>query len=206
MPFFPARPRLSEVVQDTKFLLQQSRERLVITWVVALASRRLALELTCFMYSFSRVANVSDIDVSQYHISLVPSAAAASSSNASSSSPSSTENTNAVARFHIGEPIKVKWEAPATHSRKDWIGIYRLGACKSQFVTRISSVGKWAPLHDDEYDGDKPIARDEDDAALPSSGTIVLKGDALPWQTGQYELRYHHDGQPLSFSLDLVLS
>lgn len=30
---YAARPRLSEVVQDTKFLLQQSREKLVITCV-----------------------------------------------------------------------------------------------------------------------------------------------------------------------------
>lgn len=29
-----ARPKISEVVQDTKVLLQQSRERLVITFVV----------------------------------------------------------------------------------------------------------------------------------------------------------------------------
>lgn len=33
-----ARPRLSEVVEDTKFLLQQSRERLVITCVSASTS------------------------------------------------------------------------------------------------------------------------------------------------------------------------
>jgi hypothetical protein len=31
-------------------------------------------------------------------------------------------------RFHLGEPIKVKWEAPLSHSRRDWIGIYRVRA------------------------------------------------------------------------------
>lgn len=30
---FPARPKISEVMEETKFLLQQSRERLVITYV-----------------------------------------------------------------------------------------------------------------------------------------------------------------------------
>jgi phosphatidylethanolamine N-methyltransferase len=30
---FVAKPKISEVVQETKVLLQQSRERLVITWV-----------------------------------------------------------------------------------------------------------------------------------------------------------------------------
>lgn len=34
-----AKPRISEVVQDTKFLLQQSRERLIITWVILLLLR-----------------------------------------------------------------------------------------------------------------------------------------------------------------------
>lgn len=33
LTIFTARPRISEVVQDTKVLLQQSRERLVITYV-----------------------------------------------------------------------------------------------------------------------------------------------------------------------------
>ncbi|KAL7413484.1 phospholipid methyltransferase-domain-containing protein [Mrakia frigida] len=168
-----ARPRFSEVVQDTKFLLQQSRERLVIT----------------------RVANVSDIDSSKYKIAVLPSAAASAPSASASSS-----TKESVMRFHIGEPIQVAWEAPQTHSRKDWIGIYRLGACKSQLVTRISSVGKWAPLHDGEFDGEKPIPKAGDgvrpDAGFEiEKGKIVLKGDALPWQTGQYELRLHHDGK-----------
>lgn len=35
---FVARPRISEVVEDTKILLQQSRERLVITYVLRIAS------------------------------------------------------------------------------------------------------------------------------------------------------------------------
>lgn len=29
-------------------------------------------------------------------------------------------------RFHIGEPVTVRWRAPTSHSRKDWIGIYRV--------------------------------------------------------------------------------
>jgi phosphatidylethanolamine N-methyltransferase len=31
-------------------------------------------------------------------------------------------------RFHVGEVIRVKWRAPWNHSRKDWIGIYRVCA------------------------------------------------------------------------------
>ena len=83
-----ARPRISEVVQDTKVLLQQSRERLVI----------------------SRVANdLSSYDTNKYKISIVPSA-------------------DGSYRFHLGEPIRVRWRAPLHHSRKDWIGIYRVSS------------------------------------------------------------------------------
>jgi len=32
-------------------------------------------------------------------------------------------------RFHVGEVIRVKWKAPSNHSRRDWIGIYRVSAC-----------------------------------------------------------------------------
>lgn len=67
-------------------------------------------------------------------------------------------------------------------------------------VTRISSAGKWVPLHADQYDGEVPVV-DEDDRPVPdahsliASGTVVLKGNALPWNAGSYELRYHHDGK-----------
>jgi len=32
-------------------------------------------------------------------------------------------------RFHVGEVIRVKWEAPPNHSRKDWISVYRVCPC-----------------------------------------------------------------------------
>jgi phosphatidylethanolamine N-methyltransferase len=78
--------------------------------------------------------------------------------------------------------------------------IYRLDACKSTLVTRISSAGKWVPIHADQYDGEIPISDEDDDAtgstsASVASGTVTLKGNALPWNAGSYELRYHHDGK-----------
>lgn len=78
--------------------------------------------------------------------------------------------------------------------------IYRLDACKSTLVTRISSAGKWVPLHADQYDGEVPIADEDDAPAAPASasvaaGTVTLRGSALPWNAGSYELRYHHDGK-----------
>jgi hypothetical protein len=47
-------------------------------------------------------------DTGKYKISLVP------------TSPDGS------LRFHLGEEIKIRWQGPYQHSRKDWIGIYRV--------------------------------------------------------------------------------
>ncbi|KAI1790528.1 phosphatidylethanolamine N-methyltransferase [Ganoderma leucocontextum] len=162
-----SRPKISEVVQDTKVLLQQSRERLII----------------------SRIANdLSSYDTSKYNVVIVPSA-------------------EGTLRFHLGEPIRVKWRAPVHHSRKDWIGIYRVGANPSSLVTKTSSLGMWVPVHDGEYDGDIPVElqqpkRAEHDSPDSEEGEIVFTGNVLPWRTGTYEIRYHHDGKYNVMSLD----
>ncbi|KAG9100914.1 phosphatidylethanolamine N-methyltransferase [Ceratobasidium sp. UAMH 11750] len=147
-------PIISEVVQDTRVLLQQSRERLVIT----------------------RVANdVSLFDVEKYHLAVVPT------------------NPDGELRFHVGEPITLAWRAPLEHSRRDWIGMYRIGANKSNLVTNVVSDGKWVPVHDDEWDGDVPLLLEQ--RPLTDHGEVVFQKDQLPWRAGKYELRYHHDGK-----------
>lgn len=93
----------------------------------------------------------------------------------------------------MGQPIRISWNAPPGHSRKDWIGIYRLGSCQSEEITKISSVGKWVPLYDEEWDGNTPVetpVRGTSDA-----GTVIFDKEKLPWQPGMYELRLHHDGK-----------
>ncbi|KAJ3491905.1 hypothetical protein NLI96_g367 [Meripilus lineatus] len=160
-----SRPKISEVVQDTKVLLQQSRERLVI----------------------SRVVNdLSSYDPSKYHISVIPS------------------TRDESLRFHLGEPIRVKWQAPPHHSRRDWIGIYRVGANKSKAVTKIASLGKWVPVHNEEWDGDFPLSLDRPNRPNNDTedGEVVFQGNTLPWQTGHYEIRYHHAGKYNVMSLD----
>nr|KIR88564.1 phosphatidylethanolamine N-methyltransferase [Cryptococcus tetragattii IND107] len=150
-----ARPMFTDMVNDTMVLLQQSRERMIIT----------------------RVANdISAYDTSRYGLHIAT----------SSSAP--------TPRFHVGQPIRVSWTAPSNHSRKDWIGIYRLGSCKSQLVTRVSSVGKWMPIYEEEWNGNDPVDPAEREKK-GDSGEVVFRGDQLPWQPGEYELRYHHDGK-----------
>ncbi|KAG8991267.1 phosphatidylethanolamine N-methyltransferase [Tulasnella sp. JGI-2019a] len=151
-----SRPRLSEVVQDTKVMLQQSKERLVITRVSH---------------------NISSFDFTKYHLSV-----------ASSSSGGGL-------RFHLGEPIVVTWRAPSTHSRRDWVGIYRLGANKSQLVTSVNSAGKWVPVYDEEWEGDVHIGSVTPVGKGMECGEVRFGGSRLPWQTGKYEIRYHHDGK-----------
>ncbi|KAK7055518.1 phosphatidylethanolamine N-methyltransferase [Favolaschia claudopus] len=155
-----SRPKFSEVMQDTKVLLQQSRERLVITRIAS---------------------DMSSYDSSKYKLEAVP-------------------GSEGSLKFHLGEPIRLKWEAPRTHSRKDWVGIYRIGANKSTLVTRTSSLGMWVPVHDEEWDGDVPLGLSRPTAGSSRAsdidcGIITFKGNTLPWIAGNYEVRYHHDGK-----------
>ncbi|KAF9032507.1 phosphatidylethanolamine N-methyltransferase [Hymenopellis radicata] len=162
-----SRPRIKGVVQDTKVLLQQSREKLVIT----------------------RVSANNSYDASKY----------------------TARVSGGKRRFYLGEPITVKWEAPKNHSRRDWIGIYRVGANKSDLVTRTSSMGMWEGVYGAEWEGDVHVGWDGDEDETQHKerrkenkvgGTVVFKGNTLPWMCGTYEIRYHHDGKHNVMSLD----
>ncbi|KAJ5159727.1 Phosphatidylethanolamine N-methyltransferase [Penicillium canariense] len=109
--------------------------------------------------------------------------------------------------FEYGAPIKVKWTAPLNHSKKDWIGLYRVIDNTSREVTRVSSQGRWIATNEGFYDNttcEKGIVtsdvvvrsteqkgREGHDLA---SGEIVFSGDKLFWTQGTFELRYHHNG------------
>ncbi|KAK9852752.1 uncharacterized protein MYU51_007961 [Penicillium brevicompactum] len=109
--------------------------------------------------------------------------------------------------FEYGSPIKVKWSAPINHSKKDWIGLYRVTDNTSREVTRVSSQGRWVATNQGAYDNltcEKGII--SSDVIVPSSqrkdnedrefasGEILLSGDKLFWTQGVFELRYHHNG------------
>ncbi|ORY86007.1 phospholipid methyltransferase-domain-containing protein [Leucosporidium creatinivorum] len=160
-------PRVKGYVNDTKILLKQSGERFVI----------------------SRVANdIDSYDPTRYGLTLRPSSFRPSTPHASTS--------RAPPRFHLGEPITVDWKAPENHSRRDWIGIYRLEANKSKLVTRVSSQGKWVGVHDEEWKGNEwSEKRGEEEEGEKNKGVVSFTGKRLPWTTGMYEIRYHHDGK-----------
>jgi len=148
-------PRITEVMHDTKVLLQQTREKLVITHITN---------------------DLAGFDSNQYQMAVLPS------------------ELGGGDRFHVGEVIRVKWEAPPNHSRKDWIGIYRFGANKDKSVTKVASMGIWVPVHGDVWDGDIPVEVGTS-TTDSQSGEVIFRGSALPWKTGTYEIRYHHDGK-----------
>jgi phosphatidylethanolamine N-methyltransferase len=70
----------------------------------------------------------------------------------------------------------------------------------------------WVPVHDEEWDGDIPIGEDShissptDEEGLNASheeyGTVVFKGNSLPWTVGHYEVRYHHNMRYNVLALD----
>lgn len=123
--------------------------------------------------------DISAYDTSRYSITVASS---------SSSSP--------VPRFQVGQPIRVSWTAPANHSRKDWIGIYRTGSCKDTLITKISSMGKWVPIFEEEYRGEEQAAtKPEEQVSRGDAGIVTFRGKRLPWTPGSYELRYHHGGK-----------
>ncbi|KAG8814574.1 phosphatidylethanolamine N-methyltransferase [Serendipita sp. 399] len=128
--------------------------------------------------AWKRSSDLADYDQTKYSMHVVPT------------------NPDGQLRFHWGEPITVIWRSPMKHSRRDWVGLYRYGANKSQLITKTSSLGLWVPVHDEEWDGDVPKPLTDRDAGEETEcGELTFKNSTLPWQIGDYELRYHHDGK-----------
>jgi phosphatidylethanolamine N-methyltransferase len=107
--------------------------------------------------------------------------------------------------FEYGAPIKVKWTAPLNHSKKDWIGLYRVTDSSSREVSRVSSQGRWVATNEGFYDNltcekgivtSDVVVRSEvkGDKRELASGEVVFTGDKLFWTQGVFEFRYHHNG------------
>ncbi|KAH8429579.1 phosphatidylethanolamine N-methyltransferase [Aspergillus melleus] len=109
--------------------------------------------------------------------------------------------------FEYGAPIKVKWTAPLNHSKKDWIGLYKVTDNTSREVTRVSSQARWIATNEGFYDNttcekgivtsdvvSTPQRADGDDYDI-ATGEVVFSGDKLFWTQGTFEFRYHHNGK-----------
>lgn len=104
-------------------------------------------------------------------------------------------------RYTLGTPIHITWTAPHGHSRKDWIGLYRVIDVDDRDVTKIASRGKWLPVCRAEYDDGRStgiLSVQEDKMGV--KGEVVFSRDTLLWKCGVYEARYHHDGYSLQYA------
>ncbi|KAL2127682.1 hypothetical protein VTI74DRAFT_10320 [Chaetomium olivicolor] len=105
--------------------------------------------------------------------------------------------------FEYGAPIRVKWTAPANHSKKDWVGLYMVTDNRSREVTEVPTLGRWVPTCPGEYDTttdqgiiswDQPVESSEPSDVKIAQGEMVFEGDKLWWTQGVFEFRYHHGG------------
>ncbi|CAG7957901.1 unnamed protein product [Penicillium salamii] len=193
-----ARPKLAAgvntFVKDTTALFQKYPARVTITRIDA---------------------DLAGFDLSDYSLSLEGTDGISSEENqktkgregANARMPLDRRGDLKDLTFEYGSPIKVKWSAPINHSKKDWIGLYRVTDNTSREVTRVSSQGRWVATNRGSYDNstcENGIL--SSDVVIPSSqrkdnedrefasGEILLSGDKLFWTQGVFELRYHHNG------------
>lgn len=78
----------------------------------------------------------------------------------------------------VGDNLEVAFTAPAGHSSKDWIGLYKITHTSySRYRTLISSHGRW------DWTGPE------------ETGSILFSHEKLFWEEGLFEFRYHLDGK-----------
>ncbi|CAG8496684.1 15591_t:CDS:10 [Funneliformis mosseae] len=174
-----ARPRFKDVVKETRCLLSNSTSAFFISQVAGKIDRQ-----TLEQYSISLALPSDEMNHSPPNSPVSP-----------TGDNNDSRNLNAKPiTFELGSPICVKWTAPRTHSRLDWIGIYKVTANSSKKVTSVSSRGRYVYVSPEEDDIDTSVnstTTDIDDQ--PETGNACFKGDQLPWEVGTYEFRYHHD-------------
>ena len=53
-------------------------------------------------------------------------------------------------------------------------------------------MGKWVPVHNEEWDGDVPLSLGESGPSGSKDfheGEVVFRGNTLPWKPGRYEVQ-----------------
>jgi phosphatidylethanolamine N-methyltransferase len=191
-----AKPRLAAgvetIVKDTTALFKAYPARISIT--------RLPQDL-------------AGLDSKQYKLEIggTPSAPVEQQKHGRREGVESTARTSDFKRLVLeyGAPIKVRWQAPVNHGKKDWIGLYMVTDNQSRDVTRISSSGRWVATNKGVWDStraeegilvsDKIFAADSssdsESESCCATGEVEFKGDKLWWTTGVFEFRYHHNGR-----------
>ncbi|PWN52329.1 hypothetical protein IE53DRAFT_367294 [Violaceomyces palustris] len=173
--FNKSKPKFEGMLEETKILLQQSRDRLLIVRVGE---------------------DAETIDRSKYSLEVTPSSVSGSN-RFHLGEPISVNWTAAIGhsrRDWIGIYLTSRF-GNADANVKD----------ESKLITKISSQGKWLGVAEGEWVGDVHTGETSsnlgsDGAQFKRSGdlvkgTSVFKNNKLPWVAGTYELRYHHDAK-----------
>jgi len=205
-------------MQDTKILLQQSRERLLITYVilnpVIVQSVTISLEVERRMICPHTIRPSMGFPLFPMTRKDL---CAFTSGNQSASSGKHRVLTRAVIGLGF---IGYAFLIPFLGSNNSTLP--EIGANKSNLVTKTSSLGMWVPVHGEEWDGDFPLGLDRPPTPTKDleNDIIVFSGDTLPWKVGRYEVnqraydnddvlkvfclqvRYHHDGKYNVMSID----
>jgi phosphatidylethanolamine N-methyltransferase len=122
-----ARPKIDELVAETKSMVADSTARLATLGTLGPLAG--AFESPDQLLT----GNVIEGDISKYSVHLP---VTASSTLMMPSSPG-------CVGFELGDPITIYWTAPSDHSPKDWIGIYKVTSNPSKAATTFSSKGCW---------------------------------------------------------------
>lgn len=141
--------------------------------------------------------DVSKLDFSLYSIDILNAKASPKPANAAIDTFSPLSVT-------FGSAVRIAWTAPIGHSKKDWIGLYRVNDNSRRSVTGIASMNRWTAVSKGEYppydeeailvsDELRPADKTHDSAYV--RGEVVFEGHRLFWHTGVYEFRYHHGGR-----------
>ncbi|KAJ1968650.1 phosphatidylethanolamine N-methyltransferase [Dispira parvispora] len=213
-----AKPLLQEIVEDTKQLVGQSKAKLAATkssghleqlkWPAGVYTVALESPASC---QDPRIRSLARTPRHPVAILDHPERRTAVHSPQLNSPINNASRQPIPIVYSLGEPIRVTWQAPASHSRKDWVGIYKVTSNPLDGVTSVSSKGRF---HYVVSDPDSPALVQQDCKPTeqnPSAvggltlgtekvggqevsvhrGTVEFSHDTLPWEVGTYEIRYH---------------
>ncbi|CDU26283.1 related to CHO2-phosphatidylethanolamine N-methyltransferase [Sporisorium scitamineum] len=164
--FRQSKPRFEGMLEETKVLLQQSKDRLLIVRV-------------------EDDQKLEGVDKSMYSLTVRSTGAGGSTPRFHLGQPIAVEwraAPNHSRRDWIGLYLLSRFGG-------------KQGADDASLVTKISSQGKWLGVAEEEWIGDVHHASSDKTTSSSVSGVSVFRDSKLPWTPGLYEFRYHHDGK-----------
>ncbi|OMH79528.1 Phosphatidylethanolamine N-methyltransferase [Zancudomyces culisetae] len=121
-PLFDVKKPLKEMVNETRAFIGSTSRRLAQNIIPPSLKGIKNLEL----YKFELVNSRKDKDMRN------------------------SEPSDSKIVYELGEPITIRWEAPVTHLRNDWVGIYPVTSNPSPAITTVPSKGQYVYVHPDE--------------------------------------------------------